>query len=40
MYEDAIKTTGHNDQLALRELAELLEEACVESPRDAEPLPA
>lgn len=29
MYEDAIKTTGHSDRLALKELTELLEEACA-----------
>jgi Fe-S oxidoreductase len=27
MFEDAIKTSGHEDRLALRELTELLEEA-------------
>jgi Fe-S oxidoreductase len=34
MYEDAIKTTGNAERLALRELTELLEEAL-----DAEPVP-
>lgn len=29
MYEDAIKTTGHQEEIELKELTELLEEACV-----------
>jgi hypothetical protein len=29
MYEDAIKTTGNADRIALRELTELIEEALV-----------
>jgi Fe-S oxidoreductase len=32
MYEDAIKTTGHGDDLALRELTELIEQAVLGPP--------
>ena len=32
MYEDAIKTTGNSDQIQLRELTELIEEALVAEP--------
>jgi Fe-S oxidoreductase len=40
MYEDAIKTTGNGDRLALRELTELLEEACIGVAPEPEPVPA
>jgi hypothetical protein len=29
MYEDAIKTTGQSDRIELRELTELVAEACL-----------
>jgi Fe-S oxidoreductase len=32
MYEDAIKTSGNADQIELRELTELVEEALLRSP--------
>jgi Fe-S oxidoreductase len=35
MYEDAIKTTGSSDVLALREVTELIEEAVVKQPEPA-----
>jgi hypothetical protein len=31
MYEDAIKTSGNGERIALRELTELLEEALLNS---------
>ena len=32
MYEDAIKTSGNAEQIELRELTELIEEALVQTP--------
>jgi hypothetical protein len=35
MYEDAIKTSGHSDRIALREVTELLCASVLESDRAA-----
>jgi Fe-S oxidoreductase len=36
MYEDAIKTTGYGDRFQLRELTELIEEACLKAPQGSQ----
>jgi len=40
MYEDAIKTSGNEDRIQLRELTELIEEACAQRLDDLEVQPA